>query len=196
MLNKTDTFRRPHWDKNLHFKWDSRVNSYRYIDGAKWGYRVGQGVLESNDFINTTNKKETKMLKNVNYIGTGYQVVEVKYKGSEVPYTFKTNISLLEGEIVVVEDSKGYSICIVLKDSMHFNTKAETVKAFNRAKAWVVSKIDTIEHDKRKEATERKECIINMLEERKDAMQETAIYELLAQSDPEAKKLLAELKEL
>ena len=196
--NDSDTglkFRRHHWDTDLFFSWFPPLKRYEYNNG----YRVGKQVLEYTDIVEIKTKKEKKM--NKNYIGTGYQVVRVSYELSEntptlTTYTFKTSIKLVVGDLVVVDGVKGLAIVRVVQDSIERSLDTETIKEFNKAKAWVVNKVDTADHTARKEATERKKFIMSQLAERREAMEEVAIYKLLADSDPEAAKLLTELENL
>jgi len=184
------------WHDGLYFIWDSPKQAYRYMNGSM----VGINVLNADNLIKLKTKrkqKEDKMKTNVNYIGTNYEVVEVTYDMEEPylnSYFFKTSIKLSEGSLVVVEDSKGLSLCRVVSDSIPASIETETIRMFNKAKAWVVDIVNTQTHDKRREATERKKFILSQLAERKEAMEETAIYEMLAQTDEVAAKLIGELK--
>jgi len=70
------------------------------------------------------------------------------------------------------------------------------MKASNKAKAWIVNIVDEKAHDKRKDATERATFIKRELEARKEAVAEKAVWKMLADTDPTAKKLLQELEKL
>ena len=150
----------------------------------------------------TVIKKENKMSnKNVNYTGKDYNIVACMYKGNVCKsYSFKidTSIEVVEGDLVVVEDSSGYNLVEVdavytIQDSHKSN---EAFGAFNAAKAWVVNKVDTTALNQRRDRTNRKKLILRKLEEAKEEMEETAIWEALASRNPQAKALLEQLKEL
>ncbi len=194
-------FRRPHWDSNLWFIWSSQHQQYKYLreDGSESGSTPGDQVLEA---ANIMIKKENEMSKNVNYIGTDYEVVAVSYELNTIEeplintYYFKTDRKLVKGDTIVVESVNGLGLCIVLEDSIPRSLDTVVIKMFNKAEAWVVDIVDTRNQDKRREATERKKFIVEQLSERREAMEEVAIYKLLAESDPDAAKLLQELESL
>ena len=152
--------------------------------------------------VNKKKAKDRQMTKrNVDYIGAGYMVVTVTYElNTSDPliqeYSFKTTLNLVEGDMVAVESSSGYGLCRVTKASVHKSLDKAIVDRFNQAKAWVIDKIDMLQHEKRREATERKKFIMKELEERKAAVEEKAIYKMLAETDPEAAKLLVELEKM
>lgn len=191
-------FRRPRWDANLFFVWNKNLQDYIYMNNS----RVSEAVLQASDLMIFTKGEEKMEKRNVNYIGTGYMVVEVSYeiKDSEGPamqtYFFKTDIKLKAGDLVVVDSTNGMDLCRVQSNSLERSLDANIITAFNKAKAWVVDKVDITSHEKRRLATERKKFIMSQLAERREAMEETAIYNLLAEKDPEAKKLLEELEKL
>lgn len=141
---------------------------------------------------------------NVNYLGTNYEVVEVTFdvndyykdRNTETTYSFKTDLKINKGDLLVVESSNGYGLCKALSDSIEKSLKPEAVRLFNKSKAWVIDKVDMTSHLLRKEATERRKLILTQLEERKEAMEERIMFEMLAQKDPTAKKLLEELNNI
>ena len=191
-------FRRVGWSEEVYFMWNKTRQEYIYMNNSQ----VGIGVLHSDELMKfkIKPKKEIKM-RNVNYIGTGYEVVEVTYEitnpeSLEHRYFFKTDIKLQKGDLVVVESSNGLGLCRVVSDSVPRSLESSVIKMYNKAKAWVVDTVNTTNQDKRQIATERKKFIMEQLEERKEAMEEKAIYNVLAQSDPEAKKLLEELESI
>lgn len=166
----------------------------------KLGYkvsRVGDGVLECAMVLVTTIKKENKM-KNVNYIGGKYNVVSAV--GMSDPlyigfYKIDADIKVEKDDLIVVETGYGLEIVTVI-EFYERSLEVETMKIFNNAIAWVVDKIDESRQKQRREATERRKFITKQLEEKKEAMEEIAIYKMLAESDPDAAKLLEELKQL
>ncbi len=143
--------------------------------------------------------KEKEMNKNVDYVGGEYKVVKVDYEFnnefSTKFYNFKMDIDtkVKEGDLLVAESSNGLAIvkCIEIIENNIKN--AMDVK---KAKAWIVDKIDYSRQKKRKKATERREYIIQQLEERKAQVDEINMYQMLANMDPTAAKLVEELKQL
>lgn len=196
-------FARIFWAKSLWFTYDSESGNYVYNNGCS----VGTSVLYRDDLVVVyEEKKQNKinkgkdMARNVDYIGTGYRVVEVTYDlYSDIDldtYMFKTDKDVKIGDLVVVESASGFGICRAVSDAIERSLATNVVRAFNKAKAWVVDVVDVKEHNMRKEATERKAFIMEQLKERKEAIEEQAIYTMLAQQDQEAAKLLEELKTL
>ena len=186
--------------------------------------KVGDTVLEAKDLTEIgdnpltkckDNKKEEEkiMAREVNYTGA-YGVCEVMLaptdyfytKKEEVlanntasTYTFKVDLKLIKKlkpyDLVVVETSNGIVLGAV-KTVYGTDISQETIAASNRAKAWVVNKVDTKAHQERIDKTERKKFIMQELESRKQAIEEAAIWKMLAQQDETASKLLAELEAL
>lgn len=145
------------------------------------------------------NIKGNSMLNNVNYIGGDYNLVEVSFElngpnlGKQYIYKVDIDMKLEEGELVVVESSTGYGLVRVIK--VFKDNLLNTEKA-KKAKAWVASKLNLENHLMKKEATERREYIMNKLEEKSKQMETIKMYALLSELDPEAKKLVDELKTL
>ena len=213
-------YRRVYWpdspgQKHLGFVWNHDEKAFRYVTYDESNKSVAIRHMTGNspslevtsafdlEYITIGKKqsiknKGSRMKSDVNYIGTGYKVVEVSYEieGQDLlqhHYSFKTDLDLVEGNLAVVESSNGLSMVRVVKDAVPKSLDKDVVASFNRAKAWVVDIIDTTAQDARREATERKAFIMQELEERKEAVAEKAIYKMLAETDPEAKKLLEEL---
>ena len=203
-------------EQYLMFSYNSKHRYYAYIDGQVFletgeikfkdachitnkgkPSKVGQHILERSSIIEVKHeKKENSMeTKNVNYIGGEYKIVKVKYLDSEKYYNFKADIDLnvKEDDLVVVESSVGLRLATISSIIPNTIENAETVR---KATAWVVNVVDTARQDQRKEATKKREYIIQQLEEKKAQMETISMYALLAKSDPEAKRLLKELKQL
>jgi hypothetical protein len=115
------------------------------------------------------------------------------------PYIYKCDISngttpdVQVGDMVVVENSKGYNLGIVTDV---YTDSFQNAAIAKQATAWVVDKVDMTRHIKKLEATVRRDYILTKLSERQEQIQANQMYALLAQVDPEAKKLLEELTEL
>jgi len=144
--------------------------------------------------------KISAAIKDKNFIGSYDTVVEVTYeldvKLDTKKYFFKTTIdSLKPGDYVIVDAKTGLNIVEVVRVYRR-SLYSESINAFNRAKAWVVDKINMEEHNKRIEATQRKKFIVTQLKERREQMEEIAIYKMLAKQDKEAAALLDELQQL
>lgn len=149
--------------------------------------------------------KEEKMAKNKNYIGGSYKIVKVTYMMPDDidtaggmlghTYNFKCDIDvdIVKGNVVAVDSSNGLGLCTVLEVIPDTYENAAEVQ---KANAWVVDKINMDRHNAKKTATDRQKWLISKLEEKKKQMAVTDMYALIAESDPEAKKLVEELKSL
>lgn len=164
-----------------------------------YGIRVeGSVVWEYTDY-RLIKQKENKIKTNVNYIGGEYNIAEVSYDLVEGivldTYYFKVDkdITLQQDDLVVVESKKGLGIARIVGVFENNIKNADIVK---RATAWVVDKVDYSRQQARKEATEKREYILQQLEEKKEQMETIKMYAMLAEMDPEAKKLVDELKTL
>ena len=135
----------------------------------------------------------------VNYIGGEYNIVEVSYdlRGGPILGTYYSkvdkDIELKEDDLVVVESKRGLSITRVIEVFENTIGNADIVK---QATAWVVDKVDYSRQQARKEATEKRAYILQQLEEKKAQLETIQMYAILAEMDPEAKKLVDELKTL
>ena len=140
---------------------------------------------------------ENKMIiENKNYIGGEYRVAEVSHN-IDGPYLesfyFKVDIDVkvVVDNIVVVDSQRGLSLGKVI--AIHDNNVGNA-NIIQKAKAWIVSVVDMVNHKKRIDATVQRAYIIKQLEERKEAMDAVDVYARLAENDPEAKKLVDQLK--
>ena len=196
--------------KTLRFSYDRQKNRYVY---AHSGANVGANVLDADDIIVATCKSTEELVEehlnltqeskmNKNYIGEYNRVALVSYDLVEdgpnlSTYSFKLGdeVECKEGDLVIVDGKNGLKIARVI-EVMTRSVNPKIIKQFNLAKAWVVCKIEEEKHKQRAEATERKKFILRELEERKEQIEEIAIYDMLAKADPQAAKLLEELKKL
>lgn len=164
----------------------------------KWSVLLENGgmfKLSSPEKWEINNKIKENKMANVNYVGGEYNLVEVTYLEdlSFKTYVFKADLDLdlIKDDLVVVESNRGFGLCKVVSVTKN---SIENHELALKATAWVVDKVDTTNQDKRKEATKRREYLIKQLEEKKQQFQVTQMYELMAKVDPEAAKLLDELK--
>ena len=142
--------------------------------------------------------KENEMRTDVNYIGGEYKIVVVDYDlaGPMInTYNFKCDVDMEVSvdSLVVVESTKGVGIAKVLKV---LENNVDNADAVAKATAWVVDVIDTTMQEKRKEATSQRKYILQQLDEKQAQLEAVSVYEMLAKVDPDAKKLLDQLKEL
>lgn len=112
-------------------------------------------------------------------------------------YAYRTTIPVEKGTICVVEvtsngrpDLKLVEVVHVIEDTL------ENSHIANKATKYIVDAVDLSSHKERLEKTERLKYVKNKLEERKAKIEEIAVFELLAKADPEAAKLLEEMKTL
>ena len=216
-LKKGKYYKRMGWfnraeTKDLFFVYNGSGNA-RYVRYKKELYtgKVGAQVLLSDDLVEVDNNgkllaaQPEEVIMSKNYIGGNYYYVGVRHDVNSKdifianPYIYKCDISngttpdVQVGDMVVVENSKGYNLGIVTEVYIDSFQNAAVAK---QATAWVVDKVDMARHLKKVEATVRRDYLLTKLNERQEQVQATQMYALLAQVDPEAKKLLEELTEL
>jgi len=215
LLNQEDMFMRFSWlvggKEDLRFMYDRMVGNFCYLNNAT----VGLQVMCADDIIVVTGMTDKQIKrkylniegdemasKNKNYIGQYETIARVIYdlsdeSGPEISvYNYKMSLkNVEEGDFVIVDGRNGMDIVKVI-EVVQRSLETKAIKEFNKAKAWVVCKVDMLQHNQRKEATERKEFIMKQLAERKEQMEEVAIYKMLAETDKEAAKLLEELEGL
>jgi len=210
-------YRRPHYiKKGLLFRYFDEYEAYCYCeeDGSEKDNNisfVGDAVLSAPDLVRCRKigdkiveygKGHEVKTNTKNYVGLQDSIIVVNYEGSSKNYSFKSNgIIVQPGDKVVVDDSTGFKIVTVVEQIFKTNDASvlmdkRKITLFNKANAWVVDRIDTTKHDQRIASTERAEFLKNQLEAKKAQMEEIAVYKMLADSDPEAAKLLAELQDL
>ena len=165
-----------------------------YKDNGKDAGSLSVNMLGYEDF--EYYNKEEAVMPNVNFVGGEYNVVKVRlYNGNQSTYNFKiaADIPVEESMMVVVHSAKGYALAKVVTA---YQNNFENALEVNKATAWVVNTVDNTDHANRIKATEKREYLLKQLEERKNAMEATAVYEALGSIDPVAKKLLQQLKKL
>ena len=106
-------------------------------------------------------------------------------------YTYMTDIRDIQvGDKLVVEVSQDLKVVTVVQ------TEGLTPAMRNKAHAWVVAKVDVQGHIDRVQRMQKAQEIRNILRERKEQVEESLIYQHLAQTDPEIGKLMQELHDL
>lgn len=216
-LKKGKYYKRMGWfnraeTKDLFFVYNGSGNA-RYVRYKKelFSGKVGTQVLLSDDLVEVDNKgkllaaQPEEVIMSKNYIGGNYYYVGVRHDVNSKdifianPYIYKCDISngttpdVQVGDMVVVENSKGYNLGIVTDV---YTDSFQNAAIAKQATAWVVDKVGMTRHLKKVEATVRRDYLLTKLNERQEQVQATQMYALLAQVDPEAKKLLEELTEL
>lgn len=200
-------FRRRHWEDTLCICRVSKYDWTYYKHGSNLYTIPSVSTLNNyKDFIlcdnngNILNNKleEKEMSKSVNYIGGSYKLVSCTYEVNSPmikSYVFKADCTLdiKDNDLVVVESTNGFGLCRVLEIHEDNLDNADLAKI---ARAWIVDKVNMENHNAKKLATERREYVLNKLEEKKAQMETLKMYALLAEMDPEAKELVTELKQL
>ena len=103
-------------------------------------------------------------------------------------YNFKCDVPDIKvGDMVVVESSNGLSVAKV--------TKIDPENTYSATK-WVVSKVYMEEYTARVEKEKKLAEVKKRLNAKKKELQDIAIYEMLAEKDPEFREILAEYKSL
>ena len=207
--------RRISWRKGL-YAILTLSGRWAYIEDGKHAGNLSSNMLDYADFehyspnrvvkhtqynedgtTTVTMKKEKEIIMdNVNFVGGEYNVVKVKLtSNSQSHYNFKiaADLPIEEGNLVVVHSVKGLALARVIRG---YANNFENAGEISKATAWVVNVVDETIHLNRVKATEKREYILKQLEERKEAMEATQVYEMLGSIDPVAKKLLKQLKKL
>lgn len=191
-------YKKVHWHKDLYFF--VTISGAKYIDGDI----VGEQVLMSDELVECDKngkilEKEFAMSRDVNYFGVDYKFVGITHDVNDVVlpgtkvYVYKCSnkLDVQKDDVVVVENKTGLvlgRVSEIYKDNI---SNAHLSKV---ATAWVVDRVDITEQNKRRVATERREYVLNKLQEKQKQVETIKMYEYLANIDPEAKGLLEELK--
>jgi hypothetical protein len=118
------------------------------------------------------------------------KVVRVQFCGSfdtdRKNYSYLTDIDdIVVGDVVVVSSGPGLGVA-----------KVKHVGLAGRAANWVIQKVDMDSHRKREERVARIAELKNALQLKKEQFDEVAVFQILAEMDPEAKNMLDELSAL
>lgn len=101
-------------------------------------------------------------------------------------YAFNCYDDVNEGDYVVVDTANGFLLGLVVKIDM----------TSDKASKDVVSVVDMSAFNERKAKRERLLALKKEMDRKVKELQDLAIYEVLAEKDPELGKMLSELKEL
>lgn len=203
-------FKRIGWDHSTYFGWCEEAGAYVYYNhitgtfkgGITRGYSaVSSQVLSNMDIELIQNPKEIpeeepQMTKD--YIGD-FNVVKVQFElDSDVviklySYKIAKDIEVSVGDLMLVETAENFKVVKVVE---YVENKLENSKEVLKANRWIVTKIDLTAHNARVKATEEYEFIKKNLEAKMKQMDEFQKYQLLAQFDPEAKKMMEQLGSL
>jgi hypothetical protein len=121
-------------------------------------------------------------------------VIGVKF--DDAPYSkeydFKYDKDDLKvGDMVVVDTVNGLQVAKVSTI-----IKLAVGESYDKAKKWVVQKIDLAEHNARLEREQKIADLKKQLEARRKMLEDIAIYEMLAKEDPKMSELLNMYKEV
>lgn len=116
------------------------------------------------------------------------RIVKVKFNGyGYKEYNFKCDIPDIKVGDMVIVDSSGYQVVKVV--SVDENSDYPATK-------WVVAKVDMSHHLAKIEKDKKIAEVKKKLNAKKKELQDIAIYEMLAEKDPEFREILAEYKAL
>lgn len=122
------------------------------------------------------------------------KTVTVKFAtsySSSKTYVYQTDIEgIEEGDTVVVDAPSTGMTCVKVV------SVEESADSVTRATKWIVAKVDVQSYKDRIEANKRRETIIAKLRKRQSVILENNMFAKLAEMDPEAMKLVEELKSL
>lgn len=110
--------------------------------------------------------------------------------GNAEGYWFKAYEPLVPGDMVVVEVRDTFTLATVLEVApMPVGFTGQVTKA-------VLSKINTNAYTHGKKMDEQRKELKKRMDERVKALQEDALYEMLAEKDPELKSMLEAYREV
>jgi hypothetical protein len=123
-------------------------------------------------------------------------VIGVKYDDSpySTEYDFKYEcevIDIKKGDKVIVESRNGLGIATV-----QTVIRLAVGEKYAKATAWVVQRINLEEHNRRKFREKEAKKLKAKLDERRKQVEESLVYNMLAQNDPEFAKMLSEYARL
>lgn len=106
-------------------------------------------------------------------------------------YTFAAFEEYESGDVVVVDTRNGYQLVTVIG-------VAEKLPDFipNESLKEVVCKVDFSKFNERKERKAKAQKLKKQMDEKVKILQSNAIYEMLAEKDPELKQMLEQFKKL
>lgn len=114
-------------------------------------------------------------------------IAVVKFPNNFKKYDFRTDIPLSIGDKVVVDTAMGAQIGTV----QGFKDKSEI------AHKWVIQKLDLDAHEDRLALVKKKEAIKAEMEKRRqELVEDMAVYEALAETDPTMATLYKEYQKL
>ena len=192
-------YKKMYWPNKLYFKVD-RLGKGTYVGGGE----VSSTVLSSNELVECDKngkilEEEFAMSRDVNYFGVDYKFVGITHDVNDVVlpgtkvYVYKcsNNLDVQKDDVVVVENKTGL---VLGRVSEIYEDNISNAHLSKVATAWIVDRVDMAAQAQRRLATERREYVLNKLQEKQKQVETIKMYEYLANVDPEAKGLLEELK--
>ena len=190
-------YKKVHWPDTLYFL--ATILGATYVKGGV----VGEQVLMSNELVECDKngkilEEEFAMSRDVNYFGVDYKFVsithdvnDVSLNSTEYIYKCDNKLDVQKDDVVVVENKTGL---VLGRVSEIYEDNISNAHLSKVATAWVVDRVDITAQAARRVATERREYVLNKLQEKQKQVETIKMYEYLAAVDPEAKGLLEELK--
>ena len=117
-------------------------------------------------------------------------VIGVIFEDDGMEYAFKCFDDVSEGDFVVVDTRYGFKICKVT--SIDYQGDFDISKGVKE----VVCKVDTDKFYERKAKYERLGSLKKKMDAKVQELQSFAIYEMLAEKDPDLRDMLSEFKSL
>lgn len=193
-------YKKMHWLDELYFKVDRLGKGYYVHNSGK----VSEQVLMSDELVECDKngkilEEEFAMSRDVNYFGVDYKFVGITHDVNDVVlpgtkvYVYKcsNNLDVQKDDVVVVENKTGL---VLGRVSEIYEDNISNAHLSKVATAWIVDRVDITAQAQRRLATERREYVLNKLQEKQKQVETIKMYEYLANVDPEAKGLLEELK--
>lgn len=117
-------------------------------------------------------------------------IIGVKFKDNEMEYAFKCFDDVSVGDLVVVDTRYGFKLATVT--SLDYNGDFDISHNLKE----VVCKVDVTKFNERKERAEKLKILKRKMDDKLEQLQTIALYEMLAEKNPEIKDLFTEFKVL
>lgn len=119
------------------------------------------------------------------------KTVSVKFDGNSRSYAYMTDIEGVEvGDVLVVHTPHSGYTCVTV------TSVDETADTVEKATKWVVCKVDVAGYNDRIEREERRRLLLAKLKKMQAEVLEADQFKLLAKLNPDAAKLVKELKSI
>ena len=118
------------------------------------------------------------------------QTVFVRFNENPLNYSFKATDNIKKGDLVVVDTRYGFRIGEIVYDHV------EGKEFIDKATKWIVQKIDVEQWKENKHKEERRQELLEKMEERKNILLTEQLLKKLSEQDSVMKELYDEFNSL